>query len=105
MIFQAVEPHKIAADFEAVDVRPDAAEFEAPHAAKPARVKPVIDGGVRAGDAQHASRRQNMFAAAVRPLPGGEIFITLNGENGISEVAQNLLETGRDLGAFRRPEK
>src|SRR5260370_8031896 len=31
LIFQAVKPHEIAADFEAIDVRANAAELKTPH--------------------------------------------------------------------------
>src|SRR5262249_60491880 len=40
LILRAVQEQEIAAHFEAVDVRPHAAELEAAHAAKPARVVP-----------------------------------------------------------------
>ena len=81
-----------------------AAELEATHAAKSTGVEALEHGSMGARDAKHASRRQNVSAAAVGSLPGREILVAFDREYREREIAQDLFETAVDLHAFGRPE-
>src|SRR5262249_12196933 len=91
------------AHLEGVDVGSDPAELEAAHAREATGIEALEHGGVRTGDAEHASGGQDVSAAAISPLPGREILVALDREDGEGEIAGDFFKAGVDLHAFRGP--
>src|SRR5207245_1241573 len=68
LIFEAVEPFEVAADFEAAYHRADAAKLEAAHAAIAARIEALEDRRMRPGIRKLGARDEDVLAAFVGAL-------------------------------------